>query len=114
MIHADITTLRAHLFRALGDRTRLEILRILEEEGSATVSRICERLDKEQNLISHHLGCLRNCGFVKTEREGRNIIYSLRDERVLEILRIADIHIVDVLEGILSCEVVRKKESMTP
>lgn len=110
MIHADLTTLRAYLFRALGDPTRLEVLGILEEEGPLSVSEICKRLGKEQNLISHHLGCLRNCGFVKTERKGRNIIYSLRDEKVLEILRIADTHIVDVLEGILSCEVVKSKE----
>lgn len=109
MIHADLSTLRAYLFRALGDRTRLEILRLLEG-GSMSVSKVCGRLGKEQNLISHHLGCLRNCGLVKTERKGRSIIYSIRDERVLKLLEIADSHIRDVLEGILSCEVVRGRE----
>ncbi len=111
MIHADLATLRVHLFRALGDITRLEILRLIEESGPMPVSLICEKLKKEQNLISHHLGCLRNCGFVKTERNGKSIIYSIRNERVLKLLEIADNHIVDVLEGILSCEVVKDKDA---
>ncbi len=107
MIHADMNTARAHLFRALGDMTRLEILKLLDNAGSLSVSEICGRLKKEQNLISHHLGCLKNCGLVKTERNGRSIIYSIKDEKILKLLEIADSHIVNVLEGILSCEVVK-------
>ncbi len=108
MIHADLTTARAHLFRALGDRTRLDIVRLLEEKGSLSVSEICEGLGKSQNLVSHHLACLRNCGIVKAERDGRNTIYSLRDERISRLLQMADDHIREVLEGILTCEVVRE------
>ncbi len=110
MIYGDMLTARAHLFRALGERVRLEILEHLREESPLTVSEICERLGREQNLISHHLSCLKNCGLVSSEKNGKNVHYSIKSEKVLKITDLADEHVRGILEGVLSCEVVRDHE----
>ena len=108
MIHGDLITARIHLFRALADRTRLEILDLLRERGEMSVTAICEAIGKEQNLTSHHLSCLRNCGLAQTRRDGKNIYYSLRNEKVTELFSKADAHVREVLESVLSCEVVAR------
>ncbi len=107
MIYGDMLTARAHLFRALGDRVRLEILEHLRERSPLTVSEICERTGREQNLISHHLSCLRNCGLVSSEKNGKNVLYSLRSRKILRITDLADEHVREILEDVLSCNVVR-------
>lgn len=107
MIHGDLLTARTHVFRALGDRIRLEILEYLKEKSPLTVSEICERLGREQNLISHHLSCLKNCGLVSSGKNGKNVYYSIKGRKILQILSLADDHVRGILENVLSCEVVK-------
>ncbi len=108
MIYGDLITARIHLFRALADRTRIEILELLRARGEMSVTAICEAIGKEQNLTSHHLSCLRNCGLAQTRRDGKNIYYSLRNEKVTELFSKTDAHVREVLESVLSCEVVSR------
>jgi DNA-binding transcriptional ArsR family regulator len=94
-------------FKALGDQSRLRVLEALRERGEMGVSELVALLGRDQGRVSHHLACLRNCGLVKTRREGRYVLYSLNGkERVETILATADTHVRDVLEKILACEVV--------
>ena len=55
--------------------------------GELCVSDLEERLDIHQPTLSQQLGVLRNEGLVATRREGKNIFYSISDERVLKVLR---------------------------
>ncbi len=112
MIHSrSLLEARENLFRALADRTRLEILEILVREGAKNVSDLCEKLDKEQNLVSHHLSCLKNCGLVQVTEKGRFSIYEIRNRNVLRLLGIADKHVAGVLNDVLSCVVVSKRQA---
>ena len=70
------------------------------------VSDICKATGKDQSLISHHMSCLRNCGLVNTEKNGKFVVYSIKNEHVSKILDLSDKHVKEMLEGILSCEVV--------
>ncbi len=71
------------LFRALGDETRQEILKMLEEQDM-NVSEICEEFDNmAQPTISHHLQILRNCDLVDTRRSGKLIYYYI-NKKVLK------------------------------
>ncbi len=74
-IAADASTL-ARFFRVLADPTRLRLLAALES-GERTVTELIEAVGGSQARISTHLACLRHCGFVTTERSGRQIIYRL-------------------------------------
>ena len=66
----------ARFFRVLGDPTRLQILELLGE-GERTVSELVSQVAQPQPRVSTHLACLRHCGFVETERRGKEIVYRL-------------------------------------
>jgi len=62
--------------KAVGDSTRLQILKVLLE-GEHCVTDIARRLGLAQPRISHHLTILRNSGLVLDRRNGKQIIYSV-------------------------------------
>ncbi len=71
----------ARLFRALGDRTRLAILRQLhEQDGVCACDFRCCGLT--QPTMSHHLKVLRDVGLVSTQKCGLWIHYSLNLDKL--------------------------------
>lgn len=107
LLDRDLMRAEASFFRALGDETRLNILLLLKT-GEQNVTEICQKIEKDQSTISHHLACLRNCGLVKTRKEGKSVIYSLNGkDMIYRVLELTDRHVKDTIEGILKCEVVR-------
>jgi len=71
------------------------------------VNDICDATGKDQSLISHHMACLRNCGLVNTEKNGKFVVYSIKNELISKILDLCDTHVREMFEGILSCKVVK-------
>ena len=63
-------------FKALGDRTRRQILHLLSERD-LTAGEIAEHFAMTKPSISHHLGMLKQAKLVSDERRGQNIYYSL-------------------------------------
>lgn len=78
----------ARFFRALGDPTRIAIIRLVLVRPHS-VSELIDKLGVPQSRVSNHLACLRWCGFVISERKGRQIIYSIRDARLCRLLELA-------------------------
>gem|GEM_PF-1814988 len=68
----------AEKLRALSEPNRLRIINCLRS-GAKNVSEICQEIDAEIVTVSHHLGILKNSGIVERERQGRFIIYKLRE-----------------------------------
>ena len=62
--------------RAMGDPTRREILRALRA-GDLTAGEIASRFPMTAASVSHHLSVLKGAGLVRSERNGRNLVYSL-------------------------------------
>ena len=94
--------LQARFFRVLGDPTRLQIVLHLLE-GEKGVGELVALLEMSQSRVSNHLACLRWCGFVVTRREGRQIYYSLTDERAEDLIVTCRSMIADNAEYILTC-----------
>ncbi len=69
----------AEILKAMGNETRLGILRLLFEQ-ERSVSEICQALDLEQHFVSRHLSVLRNAGLVQTRRQAQNVFYSLHPD----------------------------------
>ena len=69
------------LHRALGDDTRLRILRLLRDQDYY-LTEIAERLELSKPTIKHHLVLLRSAGLVTIVNEGGLAYYSLRRERL--------------------------------
>ena len=94
--------LKAKLFRGFSDPSRLSILDTLRD-GPRTVTEIVEATGLAQSNASNHLGCLRDCGLVTSEQEGRYVRYRLSDDRVALLLNLADELLSDVARGVYEC-----------
>jgi ArsR family transcriptional regulator, cadmium/lead-responsive transcriptional repressor len=90
-------------FRGLGDPTRLRILRMLEERGELSAGEIVRRVGLPQATVSTHLGCLRWCGFVATRRDNRSVIYRIADERVGQLMGLAESLLEDNADHVACC-----------
>jgi len=93
---------KAKLFRGLGDPSRLSILDTLRD-GPLNVSAIIAATGLSQSNVSNHLGCLRDCGLVVAEQEGRYVTYHLSDDRVGELMGLAESLLADVARGVYEC-----------
>jgi DNA-binding transcriptional ArsR family regulator len=69
------------LGRALADDSRRRILMQLLD-GPAYPAELADLLGLGKANTSNHLSCLRGCGLVVAEPEGRRVRYELADERL--------------------------------
>ena len=79
-------------FKVLGDKTRLSLLFLLEEE-SRNVSELAQALGMEQSAVSHQLKVLKNAKIVKSTRQGKSNYYSLDDDHIFTLLEQVRDHI---------------------
>ncbi|MGQ0617991.1 MAG: ArsR/SmtB family transcription factor [Acidimicrobiia bacterium] len=79
------------LLRALASEHRLAIVRELAT-GPRCVHELVDALGVSQSLVSQHLRVLRASQLVRTERQGREVAYSLADDHVAHIVADAIAH----------------------
>ena len=86
-LNVDLHNLKkaAMVLRAINHKLRQQILKLIDESGKMTVTEIYVKLRLEQSVASQHLAILRKAGFVKTERDGKFIYYSVSSERLEEL-----------------------------
>lgn len=99
---AERVQLQAKLFRGFGDPARLAILQSLQS-GPMTVTEILTATGMSQSNTSNHLSCLRDCGLVSAEQQGRYVTYRLSDDRVGDLLNLAGLLLADVARGVYEC-----------
>ena len=73
------------LGRAMADPTRSKILMTLLD-GPSYTDVLSRELDLTRSNVSNHLTCLRNCGIVIGEAEGRRTRYEIADPRLAAAL----------------------------
>ena len=71
------------LYRALGDETRLRILRLLADQDRY-LTELANELELSKPTISHHLAQLRSAGLVTVVEEGNLTFYTLRRDRIAQ------------------------------
>lgn len=77
---------QAELLKVIAHPVRLCIVRGLLRNGSCNVTHMQCCLEVPQSTVSQHLGKLRQAGIIGGERNGLEITYRLKDERVKAIL----------------------------
>lgn len=82
----------ASLFKALADETRLKIAYALTIEEEMCVCDIAAVIGSSNATASHHLRYLRDRDLAKSERQGKQIFYSLSDDHVRQLVTIAHEH----------------------
>lgn len=86
-ILADEARLAADFLKALGHEGRLMMLHYLCERDHS-VTELEQLIHSRQAAVSQQLARLRHEKLVSTRRDGNQIIYSLSDPRVCEIMRL--------------------------
>jgi len=76
----------SRLFSALGDPSRLTILRVLDSEGAMCVSDLANAVGLSISAVSHQLRLLRDRELIKARRKGREVRYSISDDHVAMML----------------------------
>jgi ArsR family transcriptional regulator, zinc-responsive transcriptional repressor len=79
------------LLRALAAPIRIAIVVELST-GARCVHELVESIGAPQPLVSQHLRVLRGAGLVRGERRGREIAYSLTDDRIAHVVADAVSH----------------------
>ena len=112
LLHANPTSIaiQAKLFRGFSDHSRLMIMDLLRSVAR-TVSEIVAANRLSQSIVSNHLGCLRDCGLVVAEQQGRFVHYALSDPRVAQLLELSDSLLADVAKGVYECTRYSLKEA---
>lgn len=76
----------APVFAALGDTTRLALVRRLSAEGPLPIARLSEGSGMTRQAITRHLHALGRAGLVRDTKQGREHLFSL-DLRRLAVAR---------------------------
>jgi len=75
------------LLKAMGESTRYKILSVLVS-GERCACEIPELIKRSQPNTSMHLSKLQDWGIIQSRRDGKRILYSIKDTRVKKILEI--------------------------
>jgi ArsR family transcriptional regulator len=76
---------KVKFFKVLGDETRLKIVRYVFDCGCCACD-FTPMTKKDQTTVSRHLKTLVEAGILKYEKKGRNIIYSIKDDKIKKAL----------------------------
>jgi DNA-binding transcriptional ArsR family regulator len=94
MITEDIFQNMSETFKAIADKTRLKILFALSKE-ELCVCDISAVVDMSISLVSHQLRLLRDRKLVKYRKEGKSVFYSLDDDHVVQLFKMAHNHVIE-------------------
>jgi DNA-binding transcriptional ArsR family regulator len=79
---------KADFFKALAHPLRIHILEVLSE-GDRTVNEIQKELNREGSGVSQQLSVLRAKNIVVGTKQGKHVVYSLRDPAIIKLLEVA-------------------------
>lgn len=66
-----------HVFSALSDPTRREVIRFLSERGPSSATEVATTLPVSRQAVAKHLAALAEAGLVESEVRGRERRYRL-------------------------------------
>ena len=76
---------KADIFQALAHPTRIAILELLAD-GELPAGTLIDKLQMEQANVSQHLAVLRAKHLVTTRKRGNQVLYSVRDPLINQVL----------------------------
>jgi len=85
----ELQTLKAEFFRALAHPVRIRLLEALAAGGEQNVQTLQQRLGIDQPIVSQQLAKLRSHGIVVARKAGTTVSYTLADEMLADLLKVA-------------------------
>lgn len=77
----------APILAALGDETRLTIVTKLSSGGPLSIAKLADGARISRQAITKHLRALHDAGVVRSERRGRERIWTLEPARIDDVRR---------------------------
>jgi DNA-binding transcriptional ArsR family regulator len=77
----------APVLAALGEESRLQIVRRLCESGPLSITKLTKGAEISRQAVTKHLLALDRAGLVRSERHGRQRIWELEPKRLDEVRR---------------------------
>jgi ArsR family transcriptional regulator len=87
-VSQPISELKAELFKALAHPARIRVLEVLSE-GERSVGELQPLVGIEASHLSQQLAVLRRARLVTSRKDGASVIYAVKDELVVDLLRVA-------------------------
>lgn len=87
----------SQIFKVLADHTRLKVAYALCDEDELCVCDVANIIGSTMATASHHLRLLRNMGIANYRKEGKLVFYSLEDEQLKQMIRLAIEHQKEVV-----------------
>lgn len=110
---SQLRQFKAEFFKALAHPLRIGILEVLAE-GERNVNEIQACLNSEGSAVSQQLSVLRSKNIVVGVKQGKHVIYALRDPMIGELLKIArDIFNNHLTDTITTLEELQGEEERT-
>jgi DNA-binding transcriptional ArsR family regulator len=75
------------LLSAVGDPTRRRVLDVLLDRGAATATALAADLPVTRQAVAKHLAVLDRAGLVEGTRQGREVRYAIRPQRLVAATR---------------------------
>lgn len=66
------------IFTALGEATRLEMLRLIDQADEMPCTVLIESLGVAKSTVSYHVKILTHAGLISVRKQGRNYFYTPR------------------------------------
>ena len=83
-----------NLFKIFGDATRTKILAALFNHELCVMC-ICGVVGMNKSAVSHQLKVLKDAKLVKNRKVGKEVLYSLNDEHIVLIYKMALEHVME-------------------
>jgi DNA-binding transcriptional ArsR family regulator len=77
----------APILAALGDESRLQIVRKLCKGGPLSITKLAEGAGISRQAVTKHLHALHEAGLVRSERRSRERIWKLEPKRLEQVRR---------------------------
>jgi len=77
----------ADILKTLAHPVRICIVKGLLEKGECNVTYMQSCLDTPQSTVSQHIQKLKSAGIIEGRRNGLEIYYRVKDERVAELIK---------------------------
>lgn len=88
----------SELFKIFGDNTRIKIIYAIYKR-SLCVHDIANVVNMSHSSVSHQLKNLKQARLVKSKKEGKEVYYTLNDEHIEKIFKLALEHIEEEVKN---------------
>ncbi|MBV6494310.1 MAG: hypothetical protein LDLANPLL_02341 [Turneriella sp.] len=94
----NIYLFKTEVLRALSDETRQGIIVLLGKHGALCVNDLTAHFNLGRPTVSHHLQVLKDAKVVKSEKQGKEVHYSLNLRNIKRSIRSID-KVLNSIEG---------------